>query len=122
MKTNILKLPNISTCMKYIQLYQLGADISIMIIFKSSIRDNNVFVDIYRDDISDTNKIISGKLVTLNSCICQPNNSMEFPYYINCYDLDGKNLPLNQDTLHNFYFQFTSYDDGHLIDTETVGE
>lgn len=119
MKTNILKLPNISTCMKYIQLYQLGVDISIIIIFKSSIRDNSVFIDIYRDDISDTNKIISGKLVTLNSCLCQPNNDINFPYYINCYDLDGIDLPLNQDTLQNFYFQFYSFEDGHVLNVES---
>lgn len=119
MKTNILKLPNISTSMKYIQLYQLGVDISIIIIFKSSIRDNSVFIDIYRDDISDTNKIISGKLVTLNSCLCQPNNDINFPYYINCYDLDGIDLPLNQDTLQNFYFQFYSFEDGHVLNVES---
>lgn len=122
MQISLMKLPNISTYMKYIQLFQLGSEMTLILVFRSSGRDENVFVDIYKNDISDSNKIIAGKIITLESCLCQPNNSMEFPYYINCYDLDGKNLPLNQDTLHNFYFQFTSYDDGHLIDTETVGE
>ena len=117
-----MKLPNISTYMKYIQLFQLGSEMTLIIVFKSSSRDNNVFVDIYQNDISDNNKIIAGKIITLDSCLCQPNDEMNFPYYINCYDLDGIDLPLNQDTLQNFYFQFTSYDDGHIIDTEAEGE
>lgn len=122
MRISLMKLPNISTYMKFIQLFQLGSDMTLILVFKSSVRDENVFVDIYKNDISDSNKIIAGKIITLDSCLCQPNNEMEFPYYINCYDLDGKDLPLNQDTLHNFYFQFTSYDNGHIIGTETEGE
>ena len=121
MQINLMKLPNISTYMKYIQLFQLGSDMTIIAIFRSSGRDENVFVDIYRNDISDSNKIVSGKVVTLDGCLCQPNNGIGFPYYINCYDIDGKGLPLNQSTLHNFYFQFTSYEDGHIRDTEASG-
>lgn len=122
MQISLMKLPNISTYMKFIQLFQLGPEMTLILVFRSSGRDENVFVDIYKNDISDSNKIIAGKVITLDSCLCLPKSNMEFPYYINCYDLDGRNLPLNQDTLHNFYFQFTSYDDGHIIDTETVGE
>ena len=122
MQISLMKLPNISTYMKFIQLFQLGSEMTLILVFRSSGRDENVFVDIYKNDISDSNKIIAGKIITSDSCLCLPKSDMEFPYYINCYDLDGKNLPLNQDTLHNFYFQFTSYDDGHIIDTETVGE
>lgn len=120
MKINIFNLPNISDCIECTATYQLSDDLTIIALFKPQFRsESDILLDIYKNDISDANKIISGKIIALDSLLCQPRTDIGFPYYLYCYDMDGVGLPLNQLTLQNFYFQFNSFEDGPIEDSES---
>lgn len=121
MKIGIFSLPNISDCIECTATYQLSDDLTIIVLFKPQPRgENDIIIDIYKNDISDANKIISGKILALSSLLCQPRTDIDFPYYLYCYDTDGTGLPLNQFTLQNFYFQFNNFEDGSIAeDTES---
>ena len=64
MKISIFSLPNISDCIECTATYQLSDDLTIIVLFKPQPRgENDIIIDIYRNDISDANKIISGKIL-----------------------------------------------------------
>ena len=111
-------MPNISDCIEFTSAYQLNSELTVIAVFKPLIRGDFVLLDLYRNDISEANQIISGKVLQLNSLVCQPNRDIDFPYYVRCINQAGLDLPLNQQSLQNFNLQFYSFDDGHVEGSE----
>lgn len=107
---NIQSLPDVSQCMQYIYPIQISSDVNLIFIFKQLFRSDNIIFDIYKNEISDNTKIISGKTIMPNTLICQPNYGLGFNYEIRCCDIKGINQSINKYNLHKFYLQFTSYD------------
>ena len=60
MNFNIIKMPDISDYMQYTMLHQITNDTSIIMIFKSLFRSDDILIDIYKNDITENSKIISG--------------------------------------------------------------
>ena len=119
MDLTIVQMPNISDCIQFTSTYQINTELTVIAIFKPLDRENSVLLDLYRNDISEANQIVSGKLLQLNTLICQPNREVGFPYYLRCINQAGLDLPLNQQTLQNFYLQFYSFDDGHIKESSS---
>ena len=115
MKITIIQLPDISEYINYTYSTQIGEDSSVIMLFKRLYRSDIVLVDVYLNEITDTTKVISGIKVTAGSIISAPRYDLNFPYYIHCIDQDGVDEPVKQDTLYQFYFQFTNYDGGDWI-------
>ena len=109
-----VKIPDISKDMQFTLLQQIADDTSVIIIFKTFFRSDDIIIDVYKDDINNSSKIISGVRLTPNSLICLPNRDINFPYYINCVDQDRVSIPINKNNAHKFYLQFTSYDSGRI--------
>lgn len=107
MAIEILNIPNLNDYAKYIKSIQLGNNITIISIFKRIFRSDDVTVDFYIDEISENNKIVTGKLLTANSLLCVPHTSANFDYYINCIDQYGIDESLKYYNAHKFYLQFT---------------
>lgn len=116
MKLSIIQIPNISQYLNTTIQHQLDTDLSIILVFKTLYRSDDVILDIYTDDISENTKIVSGKLLTSGALISLPNRNVNFGYYIHCLDMDGIEQPLDKYNAHKFYLQFSSYDDGNIKD------
>ena len=99
-----LKLPDITQDMLLSVNLPLNNDLTIVIIFKSLNRSDNVIIDLYRNDISEETKIITGKILQPDSVIKNPDSN--FNYKIECVDEDGIHEPITQNNLHKFYIQF----------------
>lgn len=111
MNLTIVQMPNVSDCIEFTSAYQLNSELTVIAVFKPLERTNGILLDLYRNDISEANQIVSGKFLQLESLICQPNRDVDFPYYVRCINQASLDLPLNQQTLQNFYLQFYSFDD-----------
>lgn len=107
---SIQSLPDVSECSQCIYPIQLSSDVNIVFIFKQLFRSDDIIIDIYLNEISDNNKLVSGKTLSPDSLICQPNYNLGFNYKITCNDTKGINQSINKYNLHKFYLQFTSYD------------
>lgn len=99
-----LKLPDITQDMLLSVNLPLNNDLTIVMIFKSLNRSDNVIIDLYRNDISEETKIITGKILQPDSVIKNPNSN--FNYKIECVDEDGIHESITQNNLHKFYIQF----------------
>ena len=99
-----LKLPDITQDMLLSVNLPLNNDLTIVIIFKSLNRSDNVIIDLYRNDISEETKIITGKILQPDSVIKKPDSN--FNYKIECIDEDGIHESITQNNLHKFYIQF----------------
>lgn len=104
------KNPDIQEYIQYISLMQLSSEITLVIVYKTLFRSDDVLVDIYLNEIADDTKIISGRKLTSDSIVCLPKPDIGFAYWINCVDQDGINTSLNKYNAHKFYLQFTSYE------------
>lgn len=100
-----LKLPNITQNMLLSVNLPLSSDLTIVMIFKSLNRSDNVLLDLYQNDISEETKIVTGKILQPNSVIKNPDSN--FNYKIECVDEDGIHESVTQNNLHKFYIQFT---------------
>lgn len=109
-----IKLPDISNYMQFTQTCNLNNNITIVLVFKTMFRSDNVYLDIYLNDISVESKIISSRLLTKNSLISLPNRDIDFPYNIHCIDQDSIQENLTRNNLYKFYMYFTSYNNGDL--------
>lgn len=106
------KIPNISQNLQTSFSTSLENNLSIIIILKTLYRDDEaVILDMYIDDISDTTKIVSGKVLVPDSLICLPNSSINFPYMLRCVDVDGINSSITPKNAHKFYLQFSLYNE-----------
>lgn len=114
----VTKLPDISQSMQYIQQIQLNTEITVVFIFKTMFRDDDVLFDLYLNEIADETKIISGKKLTADALLVQPRYDLDFKYYIHCVDSDGVDESINRYNLNKFYLQFTSYEGKDWIATE----
>ena len=103
-------IPDIQNYMQYVSLFQISSDISLVIVYKTLYRSDDILVDIYLNEIADDTKIISGRKLTSDSIVCLPKPDIGFTYWINCVDQDGINTSLNKYNAHKFYLQFTSYE------------
>lgn len=99
-----LKLPDITQDMLLSVNLPLNSDLTIVMIFKSLNRSDNVIIDLYRNDISEETKIITGKILQPDSVIKNPDSN--FNYKIGCVDEDGIHESITQNNLHKFYIQF----------------
>ena len=99
-----LKLPDITQNMLLSVNLPLNNDLTIVMIFKSLNRSDNVIIDLYRNDISEETKIITGKILQPDSVIKNPDSN--FNYKIECVDEDGIHESITQNNLHKFYIQF----------------
>lgn len=99
-----LKLPDITQDMLLSVNLPLNNDLTIVMIFKSLNRSDNVIIDLYRNDISEETKIITGKILQPDSVIKNPDSN--FNYKIECVDEDGIHESITQNNLHKFYIQF----------------
>lgn len=110
MQVIINQIPNILNYSQYISLTQISSDVSLIIVYKTMHRSDDVLVDIYLNEIADDTKIISGRKLTTDSIVCLPKPDIGFTYWINCVDQYGINTSLNKYNAHKFYLQFTSYE------------
>ena len=110
MKLLFFKMPDISDYSQYISLEQLSSDVTIVIVFKTLFRSDDILVDIYMNEISEDSKVISGRKLSPQSLVSLPKPDIGFTYWINCVDQDGINTSLNKYNAHKFYLQFTSYE------------
>lgn len=111
MNLTIVQMPNVSDCIEFTSAYQLNSELTVIAVYKPLTRGDYILLDLYRNDISEANQIVSGKVLQLESLICQPNREVGFSYYVRCINQASLDLPLNQQTLQNFYLQFYSFDD-----------
>lgn len=100
-------MPDISQYGQYISTISLTADITVVCIYKVINRSDGILLDLYKNDISEDTKIVSGKLLTPDSLICAPKSSQEFNYYVNCVDMDDISCNIIPTNLSQFYLQFT---------------
>ena len=105
-----LNLPDISDYMEYLQTVQLGTENTVLLRFKTCLRSDDVFVDIFLNEISEDTKIISGRKMTPNSMISIPNSDNSLQYSIHCVDIDDTLLPINKYNLNKFMLFFQSTD------------
>lgn len=112
MQIAISNIPNIQDYMQYIQLEPIGSDATLVIVYKTLFRSDDVLVDIYLNEIADNTKIISSRRLTPDSIVSLPRPTIGFNYWINCVDQDGMNTSINKYNAHKFYLQFTSYEGG----------
>ena len=104
------QIPDIQQYMSSVSMVQISSDVTLVIVYKTLFRSDDVLVDIYLNEIADDTKIISGRKLTSDSIVCLPKPDIGFTYWINCVDQDGMNTSLNKYNAHKFYLQFTSYE------------
>lgn len=104
------KIPDIQQYLQYVTLSQISPDVTLVIVYKTLFRSDDILVDIYLNEIADDTKIISGRKLTSDSIVCLPKPDIGFTYWINCVNQDGINASLNKYNAHKFYLQFTSYE------------
>lgn len=110
MKIVLNSIPNITDYMQYITTIQIDSDITIVVVYKTLYRSDDVLVDIYLNEIADDTKIISGRKLTKDSIVSLPKHDLGFEYLIRCVDQFRINSSLNKYNAHKFYLQFTSYE------------
>ena len=112
MKATIIQAPNIQDYMQIGQTVTLSEDNTILIIYKRLFRSDNIIVDIYKNNISDDDKIVSGKVLCVDARLYNMNPNVDFNYVIDCVDLQAVDENITPQNLHNFYLQFTNLIDG----------
>lgn len=109
------KIPDIIDYNIYIHPVSIDGYTTIIVIFKTLFRSDDVLVDIYLNEITDDTKIISGRKLTKDSIVSLPKFDIGFPYKISCIDQDCKNISINKYNAHNYYLMFTNEIDGEII-------
>ena len=110
MQVIINQIPNILNYSQYISLTQISSDVSLIIVYKTMYRSDDVLLDIYINEMSNNTKIVSGRKLTTDSIISLPRYDIGFSYWINCVDQYDINTSINKHNAHKFYLQFTSYE------------
>lgn len=88
------EIPDMDQQNYVVQPYIIG-DSTYLFIFRNLFRDNNyIYVDIYRDSFTTTNKIYSGLKLTANAVLCLPNINQNFLYGIRCYNIYAFRNPI----------------------------
>lgn len=110
MNITITNIPDISDYMEYIAQYQISNDVSIIAIYKTLFRSDDVLIDLYLNEISDNTLLLAGRKLTSNSCVCYPRSENGFNYWVHCIDQDGVDSDVQKTNAYKFYLQFTSYE------------
>lgn len=110
MKVVFNNIPDITDYMQYITTLQVASDITIVVVYKTLYRSDDVLVDIYLNEIADDTKIISGRKLTKDSIVSLPKHDLGFAYLIRCVDPYRINTSLNKYNAHKFYLQFVLYE------------
>ncbi len=118
MKIILAQCPTIRNYMQLTQVYQLSDNISLIVVFKNLFRSDNIIVDIYRNEITEESKIISGKSLMSNLLISPPKPEEGLNFSIFCLNKNGINESITKHNLHKFYLQFTSILDGENWDSD----
>ena len=118
MQIQILQLPDTTEYLtNYLQV-PISTDNTLLLVFKTLYRSDDVYLDIYLNEISEDNLILAGRQLVPDSLICPPNYDLDFKYYINCIDQDDYGQPLTQYNMDRFYLQFTSLEGEEWVDEE----
>lgn len=112
MKVTVQQAPNIQDYMQVGQTITLSEDNTVLVIYKRLFRSDNIIVDIYKNNISDDDKIVSGKVLCIDARLFNINSNLDFNYIIDCVDLQGIEENITPQNLHKFYLQFTNPIDG----------
>lgn len=105
MNITSFKIPDISQHLEYIYPVQITAEMTLVFVFKTLFRSNNVLLDIYKDEITDFNSIITNVNLTANSMVCTPKPDLNVYCMIHCWDYDVIDTSLNKFNANNFYIQ-----------------
>lgn len=108
MNITTIKIPDISQYMQYMQTVQLSSDVTVLIIYKTMFRSDDVIIDFYLNEISENTVITSGRLLVNEAILARPRHDINFKYSAYCYDIDGVNSGINKYNAYKFYLQFTS--------------
>lgn len=108
MNITTTKIPDISQYMQYMHTVQLSSDVTVLIVYKTLFRSDDVLVDIYLNEISENTLIVAGKLLVNGATLTSPKHDIGFKYSAYCYDIDGVNSGINKYNAYKFYLQFTS--------------
>ena len=120
MQIQIQRLPDVTQYLtNYLQI-PITADSTLLFVFKTLYRSDDVLVDIYLNEITEDSLIIGGRKLAPDSIVSYPRYDLGFNWYISCVDQDGVDLPLTQYNMYKFYLQFTLDDDEDFGDTEEV--
>lgn len=110
MKITIINIPDISDYMEYMAQYQISNDITIIAIYKTMFRSDDVIINLYLNEIAEDTLILAGRKLTSNSCVCYPRSEIGFNYWVHCVDQDGVHCDVKKGNAYKFYLQFTSYE------------
>ena len=110
-----LKIPDIKPYNTYIHQITIDGYITVIIIFKTLFRSDDVLVDIYLNEIADNTKIISGRKLTKDSIISLPKFDIGFPFQISCIDQDCVGFSINKYNADKYYINFSNNTDGDII-------
>lgn len=118
----VIRMPDMSEYGQYIYTASLTADITVICVYKAINRSDNVILDLYKNDISEDTKIVSGRVLVPDSLICTPKTSQDFNYYVNCVDMDDVSCNIMPTNLSQFYLQFTENEDNPELKQEFENE
>lgn len=110
MKITIINIPDVSDYMEYMVQHQISSDITIIAIYKTMFRSDDVMINLYLNEISEDTLLLAGRKLTPDSCICYPRSELGFNYWVHCIDQNGINCDIKKSNAYKFYLQFTSYE------------
>ena len=108
MNITTIKIPDISQYMQYMQTVQLSSDVTVLIVYKTLFRSDDVLVDIYLNEISENTLIVASKLLVNGATLTPPKYNIGFKYSVYCCDIDDANSGINKYNAYKFYLQFTT--------------
>lgn len=110
MNVTIVNIPDVSDYMEYITQYQISNDITVIAVYKTMFRSDDVLINLYLNEISEDTILIAGRKLTTGSCVCYPRNELGFNYWVHCFDIDCIYTDVQRSNAYKFYLQFTSYE------------
>lgn len=99
------QIPDISRHIKYIYTSQITSEMTLIFVFKTMFRSDDVLVDIYKDDIANADKIISSVKLTSDALICYPRYDLGLNMRIYCRDQDRIGTSVKKYNANKFYIQ-----------------
>lgn len=107
MQVVISSIPDIQNYMQYISPVSLSSDITIIVVYRTMFRSDDVLIDIYLNEITDDTKIISSRKLSTDAIMCLPKYDIGFNYWVNCVDPNNVGTSINKYNAQKFYLQFT---------------
>ena len=102
-----VNIPDMNQKNYVIQPYYVEDNVYLFV-FRSCFRDQDIiFVDIYKDELTEANKIRSGLRLVGNTVLTLPNYDNNFPYAIRCINKNDLILKLSpQNVSTQFMLEF----------------